>query len=182
MTRVAGIVVVGALAVLAAAATARAHDSLASPGAMHTWLPGEKWVSSHWVPFEEQALKRALRLRGRQLEAYLYNDHHTPAALAARRGVGVDVLAERLLDPWRATGASPARLARLHDHTLRILTQGHLAQHVFYHVFHGVPVVEHAPAVFGVSGPEYAALRRGGGGRYGSRTGAAGATGRCATG
>jgi hypothetical protein len=126
---------------------------------MHTWLPGEEWVAGHWVPFSEQALKRALGLRGRELEAYLYNDHHTLAALAARRGVGVEALAGQLTAPWAAGGASPARMARLRDHTLRVLTQGHLAQHVFYHVFHGVPVVDNAPRVFGVSGPEYVRLR-----------------------
>ena len=126
---------------------------------MHTWLPGEEWVSSHWVPFEEQALKRALGLRGRELEAYLYNDHHTLAALAARRGVGVEALADRLVGPWAAGGASPARMALLRDHTLRVLTQGHLAQHVFYHVFHGAPVEANAPAVFGVSAAEYGQLR-----------------------
>ena len=151
----------GVAALLAAAMPARAHDSLAPPGSPHVWLPGEKWVGAHWIPFEEQALKRELRLHGRELEAYLYDDHHTLADLARRRGLTVEALADRLLAPWQAT-ASAERLARLRGYTTRILTQGHLAQHVFYHVFHGVPVVESAPSVFGVPGAEYARLREAG--------------------
>jgi hypothetical protein len=146
------------VAFLLAPGMAAAHDALAPPGSDPVWLPAEKWVESHWVPFDEQALKAALGLRGRQLEAYLYDDHHTLAELARRRGIAPDQLADRLIDPWRAT-SSPERLERLRDHTLRTLTQGHLAQHVFFHVFHGLPVAQNAPALFGMSSADYLRLR-----------------------
>src|SRR5215210_725563 len=79
-----------------------AHDSLAPPGARHTWLPEEDWVAFHWNPFDEQVLKRALGLRGRELEAYLYDDHRTLAELATRRGIDVERLADDLVAPWPA--------------------------------------------------------------------------------
>ena len=114
---------------------ADAHDSLAPAGARHTWLAEEDWIAYHWIPFDEQALKRALGLRGRELQAYLYNDHHTLADLALRRGLDVESLADQLVAPWRGR-ADEERMALLRDRTLRLLTQGHLAQHVFFHIFH----------------------------------------------
>ena len=114
---------------------AEAHDSLAPEGSPHTWLPQEDWVAYHWIPFDEQTLKRALGLRGRELEAYLYDDHHTLAELAERRGLSVAELADALIAPWRSR-VDDQRLALLRDRTLRVLTQGHLAQHLFFHVFH----------------------------------------------
>jgi hypothetical protein len=143
---------------LVLAAPATAHDGLAPTGSPHTWLPAEEWVDGHWIPFDEQALKEALGLRGRDLEAYLYNDHHTLADLARRRGMAPEQLADRLVAPW-GVAADPARLAQLRDRTIRILTQGHLAQHVFFHVFHGVWEKSVAPSVFGVSDDAYWRLR-----------------------
>jgi hypothetical protein len=152
------VALVGISVALALAASGRAHDSLAPPDAPHAWLPPEAWVRGHWIPFEEQELKRALGLHGRDLEAYLYNDHHTLARLARLRGIGVDQLADRLLAPWRQS-VSSARMALLRDHTIRIITEGHLAQHVFFHIFHGIRVQAAAPSIFGMSSNEYRRLR-----------------------
>jgi hypothetical protein len=66
--------------------TAAGHDSLAPPGAAHQWLPDEPWVMEHRIPFDQAVLQRELGLRGWRLEAYLFNDHHTLAMLAHRRG------------------------------------------------------------------------------------------------
>src|SRR5688572_28662488 len=148
----------GTVVALAVAAPASAHDSLAPAGSPHTWLPSAEWVPGHWIPFDEQALNEALGLRGRDLEAYLYDDHHTLWDLARARGKDPGQLADELIGPWRQT-ASAARLARLRDLTMRILTQGHLAQHAFFHVFHGVPVRATARSVFGVSGGRYVRMR-----------------------
>jgi hypothetical protein len=144
---------------LGSTAIAPAHDSLAPHGAPHTWLPKEQWVARHWIPFDEQLLKRELGLRGRELEAYLYDDHRTLAALARRRGIAPEQLADRVLAPW-GLPAGDARLALLRDRALRILTQGHLAQHMFFHVFHGVGLRSAARSVFGVSGARYWRLRK----------------------
>jgi hypothetical protein len=123
------------MAAVGPAEVATAHDSLAPSGARHTWLPDEDWVAHHWSPFDERALERALGLAGRDLEAYLYNDHHTLAELATLRGIDIERLADELVAPW-LPHTDPTRVASLRERAVRLLTQGHLAQHVFFHVFH----------------------------------------------
>ena len=140
-----------------AADLASAHDSLAPPGSIHNWLPDEMWVHHHWVPFDEAQLKLELGLRGRDLHAYLYDDHRTLAALARARGVDVDELATRLVAPWG--DVDPAQLARLRERTYLVLTQGHLAQHMFFHVFHGLHLDRFAPGMFGMPAAHAARLR-----------------------
>jgi len=136
---------------------AAAHDSLAPPGAWHNWLPAEAWVHHRRIPFDEQALKHALGLPRLDLQAYLYNDHHVLAELARRRGIGVDELATRLIAPWQ--GISAKHRALLRERTLRILTQGHLAQHMFFHVFHGRSLFPYAQKLFGLPSGTYSMLR-----------------------
>jgi len=147
-------VTLAASLLIAAAPRAGAHDSLAPGGAQHTWLPAEDWVHMHWIPFDEQRLKRALGLRGRGLEAYLYNDHRALADLARARGLALAGLVEHLLAPW-GPAVEPARMAVLRDRTTRILTQPHLAQHVFFHVFHGTGIEPQSLALFGMTRPEF---------------------------
>lgn len=151
-------IVAGIVGLALFAAPAAAHDSLAPAGASHNWLPDEEWVHRHWVPFDSRVLGRALGLSGRELEAYLYNDHHTLARLARARGVGVDALVERLLAGW----GDVEQLDVLRERTRRVLTQGHLAQHVFFHVFHGLELHPHAEHVFGMGDDAYRRLREGG--------------------
>ncbi len=134
-----------------------AHDSLAPPGASHNWLPDEEWVHRHWIPFDERAVEGELGLAPGELEAYLYNDHNTLAALARRRGLDPAALADRLIAPW--TGISGDQRALLRERTLRILTQGHLAQHMFFHVFHGLELHGVSHHVFGMRASAYRALR-----------------------
>jgi hypothetical protein len=131
----------------------RAHDSLAPAGASHNWLPEEEWVTRHWIPFDEQALKAALGLRRRDLHAYLYNDHRALADLARARGLGASALADQLVAPWQ--GISDAHRALLRERTLRILTQGHLAQHMFFHVFHGAAMHEFSFQLLGTDVQTY---------------------------
>jgi hypothetical protein len=144
------------LVVLAAAwfaSTAQGHDSLAPLGAPHQWLPADIWLQRHWIPFDQRRLEQALGLRGRDLEAYLVNDHHTLADLARRRGVDVNRLADELVAPWRPT-VTPTHLEMLRGRTMQILTQGHLAQHAFFHVYHSLGSTPVAEGLFGVSPPE----------------------------
>ena len=148
--------IVAALVMLCVSAgPAWAHDSLAPAGAGHNWLPDEEWVHRHWLPFDERELEAALGLRGRELEAYLYDDHHTLAGLARSRGVSVNGLADRLLAGW----GDGSQRAVLRERTVRVLTQGHLAQHVFFHVFHGLELHPHAEHLFGMPADAYRALR-----------------------
>ena len=136
---------------------AHAHDSLAPAGSAHNWLPDEAWVHRHWIPFDEQTLKAKLALHGRDLHAYLYNDHRTLAMLARIRGLDVNRLADELVAPWQ--GITDAQRAVLRERSLRILTQGHLAQHMFFHVFHGRILHSLAHELFGMHGSRYRALR-----------------------
>ncbi len=76
-------------AVLTVAAPAAAHDSLAPRGADHRWLPAERWVEKHWMPFDEADLYRELRVDTPEVFEWLYDDHRTLADLARRQGVAV---------------------------------------------------------------------------------------------
>jgi hypothetical protein len=147
--RSAALLVVLIALVLGWNAAADGHDSLAPPASGHTYLPDEMWVHNHWIPFDERTLKRALGLHGRDLEAYLYNDHHTLATLARARGSSSEALADTLVSAW--TGVDADQRAALRERTMRILTQGHLAQHMFFHVFHGVHLVRFSQQLFGIS-------------------------------
>jgi hypothetical protein len=141
---------------VAAPLPAQAHDTLAPPGAPHAWLPHEPWVARHWIPFDVRRLQRALGLGQRDLYAFLFNDHRTLAHFARLRGIDLDELADQLVAPWRAI-VDDERLGVLRDRTLRLLTQGHLAQHVFLHLFHSPNIKTAAVKVLRLS---LARLRR----------------------
>src|SRR4051812_10688965 len=154
-----------AVAVLAAAwgvggcvPVASAHDSLAPPGAPHTWLPQEDWVMHHWIPFDERQLTTRLGIQARELEGYLYDDHRPLAQLASARGLSVELLSDELVAPWRLL-VGPERYALLRERTRRLLTQPHLAQHVLFHVFHGSAVLHAAETTFGVNAATFQTLR-----------------------
>jgi hypothetical protein len=140
---------------------ARAHDSLAPAGAPHTWLPNEDWVHRHWLPFDERQLTARLGLRPRELESYLYNDHRSLAALALARGLDVEALRDELTAPWRGL-VDGARYELLRERTQRLLTQPHLAQHAFFHVFHGGVVLHRPETTFGLPLVAVQQLRLGG--------------------
>ncbi len=144
-------------------ASASAHDSLAPRGAEHRWLPAERWVQKHWMPFDESRLYELLRVDTRDVFEWLANDHRTLMQLAQRRGVSPRTLAKQLMEPRR--GSLSAREYRvLRSRTQRILTQGHLAQHVFFHVFHWSHLTGHENGairrLFGVDRHEYNRLRQ----------------------
>lgn len=139
------------------APAASAHDSEAPRDAVHRWLPDEAWSHKHWVPYDETRLYSLLGIDTRTLFDWLYDDHRTLADLARRRGVSPRTLAKRLMEP-RRDSVSAHEYRVLRRRAERTLTQGHLAQHVFFHVFHGL----HMPDVrelLGVGQREYARLR-----------------------
>jgi hypothetical protein len=131
----------------------RAHDPRAPPGAEHNWLPHREWVRFHWVPFDEADLHRALSIDGQAVYHWLSDDHRTLAQLALRRGLDPDALVEELVAPH---GSAPILRRRAH----RVLTQGHLAQHLFFHVFHGPRVPQHSWRILGVSPAVFVRLRQ----------------------
>jgi lambda repressor-like predicted transcriptional regulator len=152
-------------ALLLLAAPASAHDSLAPPGAPHNWLPKEDWSAFHWSPFDELKLARLLGVTHRELYDYQADDHRTLAELAVARGIAPTTLREELIAPWKGH-VTRAQLRVLRNHTSRMLTQGHLAQHMFWHPFHSPAFMRHADRaaheLYGVSIRGYRRLRRAG--------------------
>lgn len=135
-------------------------DSLAPPNAPAHWLPPEAWVYNHWLPYDESRLYRLLGISRSQLWDQLRDDRHTVAQLAAARGrANPAKLAAALVAP-RAGALSPQTLAILRDRAERTLTQGHLAQHVFFHSLHQFAIPSAAPELFGVTDAAFRALRR----------------------
>jgi hypothetical protein len=149
------------LALIGAPASASAADSLAPRGAAHNWLPKEGWVWMHWLPFEEPELATALGTSAAGIRSYLSDDTRTLATLAHRRHwrLNLKALARHLTR--RFDGRVPKRrLGALRWRTERMLTQGHLAQHVLYHTFHGPAVPAHAEQLFGITRDVFLAARQ----------------------
>ena len=128
------LVAIGAI-LLGGGPPAVAHDAPMPPGRRHGLLPNEQWVMQHWAPFDERELGAALGLSVSQVEAYLYNDHHTLAQLAAARGVDFETLVHGLAG-WTETLPAADRPA-IEQRIRLTLASGHLAQHLLFHVFHG---------------------------------------------
>jgi hypothetical protein len=162
-------------ALLLCVVPAQAHDSMAPRDAKHAWLPADDdWVMQHWMPFDEARLYDALDIDNLGLERWLRNDHHTIAQLAARKGLTADALTDQLIEPRRGT-VPDDQLAVLRERTMRTMTQGHLAQHVLFHYFHGSYALENTQKIFGVDRKTYKRLRLAGAtpfqiGRRGGRT------------
>src|SRR4051794_33379678 len=158
--RMAIAVLLGALAV-ASPASATSFDSLAPASAPAHWLPPEPWVYNHWLPFDERRLYRLAHIDRGDLWRQLRDDRRTLAQLAARHGWKRPArLASALVAPWRGS-VSPSWLGVLRSRALRLITQGHLAQHVFFHSLHQFAIASEAPRLFGVPDIQFRALRRG---------------------
>jgi hypothetical protein len=143
------------LALAAAAPNAAARDSEAPRGASHRWLPCEDWVMHHWVPYDERRLFALLGYRRAAVLRWLRDDrHHTLAQLARRQGRDPERLADALVAP-SASRATPEHHAELRRRALRTLTQGHLAQHLFFHPYHQPAIALRARSLFGVSALSY---------------------------
>ena len=173
--RTAVVAVLAAVTMLGhAVPAAQAHDSRAPRGAPHSWLPEQDWVMQHWLPFDEADLYRVLGVDNLMLERWLRDDHRTIAQLARKRtGIAPKQLALHLV---ALRGTLPrARVRVLRQRALRVVTQGHLAQHIFFHYFHGTGALGRTRQVFGVGRRTFTRLRMRGStplaiGRYGGRT------------
>src|SRR4051794_623089 len=141
--------------------TKASFDSLAPPGAPAHWLPPEDWVYNHWLPYDEGRLYALLGVTRGDVWRQLRDDHHTLAELARAHGwPSPSKLAAALITPRR--GQVPAALVPvLRDRAERTITQGHLAQHLFFHSLHQFAIPSEAPEIFGVTDAEFRALRRG---------------------
>src|SRR4051794_2972039 len=145
-------VLLAALAV-APAAHAPSSASLAPGSAPAPWLPPEPWVYNHWLPFDERRLYRLVGIDRGDLWRQLRDDRRTVWQLARRHGWhSPRGLAHALV--------APQGNAVLRSRALRLLTQGHLAQHVFFHSLHQFAIASEAPKLFGVPDIAFRALRR----------------------
>ena len=165
------VLVLGSLAALAAPAGAQVQlpakpqtaslDSEAPLGAPPHWLPNEPWVMQHWLPYDERRLYRLLGITRGDVWRLLRDDTRNLAQLAESQGMRPGALARDLVAPWRGRLKEPARLELLEERALRTLTQGHLAQHMFFHSLHQNAIPDNAPAIFGTgSRAEFQRLRR----------------------
>ncbi|HEX8123162.1 MAG TPA: hypothetical protein VF549_18060 [Solirubrobacteraceae bacterium] len=140
-----------------AGADARVPDPDAPAGAQWNWLPDEDWVDARWLPFDQQRLLDALGMRYDDFRDDVLRTEAPIAAAARRRGLTVSALATRLLAGRRPTRT---RLRELRRRTIKVLTQQHLADHVFTHNFHNSAITRAAPAIFGISSGAYLGTMR----------------------
>jgi Tol biopolymer transport system component len=154
-----GIVATTLLAGPAAAKVApHSPDDLAPAAAPPHWLPPEPWVYNHWLPYDEQRLYRVLGITRDTLWQQLRDDHRTLAQLAARHGYPDPRRLAAELVATRDVGG--VRRAELERRAVRTITQGHLAQHLFFHSLHQFAIPSAAPDLFGVTDAQFRALRR----------------------
>ena len=136
---------------LASAGSSTATDPEAPHHAPAHWLPNEEWVWQHWLPYDEGRLYGLLHITRGDLWRQMRDDSRTVMQLAERRGwkAGAGALATALIAPRRAR-VSPARYRQLRSRARRTLTQGHLAQHIFFHSLHQGVIPDRAAQIFGV--------------------------------
>ncbi len=136
-------------------------DSEAPPGAPPHWLPNEQWVMQHWLPYDETRLYELTGVTRGEIWRWLRDDTRNVAGLAALHGwADPHVLARELVAPWRGKLREPHRMKLLEERALRTLTQGHLAQHIFFHSLHQDAIPDNAPEIFGTSTTRFRDLRR----------------------
>jgi hypothetical protein len=158
-TRLALLLTLLLAAVLAPIAAAGAADTHAPKGARLDWLPGDEWVMSAWLPFDEARLDAVVGTDHDQLATWL-DDHRTLLRLARAHGVTGTAaqIAHRLVAPRLAHVARALRPV-LESRARTMLTQAHLSRHVLFHVFHTPAIPANAHAVFGVSPARFRTLR-----------------------
>ena len=158
--RVAAVALVGLLAPVAGAGAA-STDSEAPATAPPHWLPPEAWVYNHWMPYDEGRLYRLLRItRARPLAAAARRPPQRRAARAAPRLARCRPARRRARRARGAARCPRAALAILRSRARRTLTQGHMAQHLFFHSLHQFAIASEAPDIFGVTDARFRALRR----------------------
>ena len=93
-----------------------------------------------------------------EVDAWL-DDHRTLGQLARKRGwTSQRKLAHALVAP-RLKAVRPAMRAVLERRALETLTQGHLSNHMIFHVFHTPAIADHAKSVFGLRPATFRHLR-----------------------
>lgn len=136
-----------------------AKDSLAPSTAGDRWLPCERWVMYHWNPLDMPKFYASTGIKQTELYRWLRDDdHHDFASVLESQGLKPEkVITDSLAVTARTT---PRMRATLKARAERLLTQGHLAQHVFFHWFHNPAIRQHSRAIYGMAPWDYANARR----------------------
>ena len=115
-------------------------------------------VGSAWLPYDEARLYELVHTDRAEVDAWL-DDHRTLGQLARTRGwTSQRKLAHALVAP-RLKGVRPAMRGVLTRRALETLTQGHLSNHVIFHVFHTPAIADHARTIFGLRPATFRRLR-----------------------
>lgn len=144
--------------------SASAHDTKSPATAPHNWLPTIDWVAFHWSPVDEVQLAGLLGMSHHEMYLFQADDHKSFDALAVRKGINRRQLREKLFRPWVNKKLKPAQAREIKRRISLVLSQPHLAQHVFWHPFHSPAFQRDADAsareMFGVSLKKYREYRR----------------------
>ena len=145
-------------ALLLVPAAAQAADSHAPHGARLDWLPSDEWVMCAWLPYDEARLYELSTptaprsTRGSTTTARWASSRASAAGRSQRK------LAHALVAP-RLKSVRPAMRAVLERRALETLTQGHLSNHMIFHVFHTPAIADHARTIFGLRPATFRHLR-----------------------
>jgi hypothetical protein len=150
------LLVLAALMIVPAAA--QAADSHAPHGARLDWLPRDEWVMSSWLPYDEARLYQLIHSDRAEVDAWL-DDHRTLGQLARTRGWSSQRKLAHVLVAPRLKAVRPAMRGVLERRALETLTQGHLSNHVVFHVFHTPAIADHARTLFGLHPATFRHLR-----------------------
>jgi hypothetical protein len=113
---------------------------------------------SSWLPYDEARLYELVHSDRAEVDAWL-DDHRTLGQFARTHGwTSQRRLAHALVAPW-LKAVRPGMRGVLERRALETLTQGHLSNHVVFHVFHTPAIADHARTIFGLRPSTFRALR-----------------------
>jgi hypothetical protein len=135
--------------------SSKGADPDAPPGAPASWLPNERWVMEHWLPYVERDLHRILGTDRNDVQAALRRG--PLALLVEEKGLDLDEVIRELMRPARRQ--YPRNVKELTERARRTFTQPHLMQHMLFHPFHG-PIQGFIQKRIGLPWSELHALRR----------------------
>jgi hypothetical protein len=146
-------------AVLLISGIAQARDSHAPPGAKDRWLPCESWVMYHWLPFNERSLYAQTGITRSEFLRYIRNDdQHSLGKLIRHKGKDPSEIVDKLMEQWDGK-VTDAQMTELHRRASELMTQGHLSQHVFFHLFHDPAIALNSRWIFNVAPGDYQRAR-----------------------
>lgn len=149
------------LVAIALTVPAQSQDSDAPKGANPRWLPCEAWVMFHWLPFDENSLFRLGGFSRSELKAHLKTDGPTIAQLLRKKGRKPDVVVAKLMYRWRGK-VDDRRLKELTRRANALMTQSHLSQHVFFHLYHHPAIGLNSRYIFKLPTADYHKARMSG--------------------